>query len=121
MGKLGRVAVAALMLIGAVGCFSPPDEAVARLAEVEQENAALDDSLAALEERFLGNQYMVQMWQEMARRHQQISEVACEVHSAHFAAMSEHMEKQTEKARALKRQKSVAKATYSRGGVGGPR
>lgn len=118
---VARISVAALSLTCAVGCFSPPEEALQRLAEVQQENAELDAKLESLEERFLGNQYMVQMWQEMGRRHKSVSEVACKVHSSHFAAMSEHIEKQTAKARALKRQKSVANATLSRGGMGGPR
>lgn len=117
---VARAGLFALALTSGVGCFSPSDEALARLAAVEEENAELDSKLAALEERFLGNQYTVQIWQELARRHKSVSEVACKVHSSHFAAMSEHIEKQTAKARALKRQKSVANATLSRG-IGGPR
>lgn len=120
LGRIGRGVVCALAVTLGAGCFSPPAEAVARLAEVQAENAELDSALAGLEERFLGNQYMVQLWQELGRRHRAVSEVACKVHGNHFAAMSQHLERQTEKARALRRQKSVANATLSRG-MGGPR
>ncbi len=124
------VARTAVILIGGLvlgtGCFGPSKEAEERLAQTKRDAEELDGALASLEDRFLGNQYTVQLWSEMARRHGEVTQVACKNHSAHFAEMAEYLEKQTAKARMLKRRRTVASAkpvkavVGSEGGIGGP-
>lgn len=112
---LGAVAV------GATGCFEPPAEAIARLEQVKADAEELESAMSTLEERFLGNEYQVLHWSELARRHRHVSAIACENHSEHFAKMAAHFEKTNQRARMLKRRRNVANAkAVGRGGMGGP-
>jgi hypothetical protein len=61
-----------------------------------------------VEERLLGNQARMHLWQELGERHQQISAVHCKHADANLAAILDHEEKQQEKARKLKRRRHVA-------------
>jgi hypothetical protein len=99
--------MAALALSGTAGCFSPPPEAEARLAALEAEGQKMDEALDAAEERLLGNQAQVQLWQEMGRRHRQVSAVHCQHADVHTTAILAHQQKQEEKAR-LNKRRSVA-------------
>ncbi|MDC0711441.1 hypothetical protein POL68_23420 [Stigmatella sp. ncwal1] len=99
--------MAALALTGSTGCFSPPPEAEARLAALEAEAQKMDEALDTVEERLLGNQAQVQLWQELGRRHKQVSEVHCQHADVHTTAILAHQQKQEEKAR-LNRRRSVA-------------
>src|SRR5688572_9926955 len=82
-----------------IGCFSPPPEAVERLERLQQDGRADVERWEHLEERMLGNQAKLHMWQEMARRHQEVSALACSSMASHVTAMEEHQEKQATKAR----------------------
>jgi len=99
------------------GCFSPSKEAEARLASLQAEGQSMDQGLDSVEERLLGNQAMLQQWQEMGRRHNKVTQVHCAAAESHLVAMSGHEERQVAKARA-RRGKAPARET---GGLGGPR
>jgi hypothetical protein len=98
--------VVALALMA--GCARPPPDAEARLAELEAEGKKMDEALDNVEERLLGNQARMHLWQELGERHKYVSAVHCQHADANLAAMLEHQEKQEEKARKLKRRRHVA-------------
>jgi hypothetical protein len=100
------VGVVALAL--ASGCARPPPDAEARLAALEAEGEKMGAALDTVEERLLGNQARVHLWQELAERHKAVSAIHCQHADANLAAMLEHQEKQEEKARKLKRRRHVA-------------
>ena len=105
-----RLIVLAAVVWGA-GCARPPAGAEARLAEVKQEAAQMDQALDLLEERLLGSQSNLQLWDEMARRHQNVSALACENAEEHLKEMTRSQERQAGK-RGLKR-RHVASAEPS--------
>ena len=92
-----------------IGCIKPPSEAAARLERVRQEGAEMETAFDALEERLLGNSANLAMWQEMARRHQSVSEVACQNLDEHVKGMADNQERQENKAAGLKRRFASAK------------
>jgi hypothetical protein len=100
------VAVVALAL--GSGCAQPPPDAEARLAELEAEGKKMDAALDTVEERLLGNQARMHLWQELGERHKYVSAIHCKHADANLAAMLEHEERQEEKARKLKRRGHVA-------------
>ncbi|ABF91645.1 putative lipoprotein [Myxococcus xanthus DK 1622] len=101
------------------GCMSPSQEAQERLAALEAEGEAMDAVLDSVEERLLGNQAMLQTWQELGRRHQQVTQLHCETSDPHMIAMMKHYKKQEDRARQLKRRgsgvASVDKAVLTSG------
>lgn len=101
--SMGVVALALM-----AGCAQPPPDAEARLAELEAEGKKMDEALDNVEERLLGNQARMHLWQELGERHKYVSAVHCQHADANLAAMLEHQEKQEEKARKLKRRRHVA-------------
>jgi uncharacterized protein YceH (UPF0502 family) len=107
VGKQGMV-LAVLALALSTGCAEPPPDAEARLAALEAEGKQMDAALDNVEERLLGNQAQVHLWQELGRRHQQVSAIHCQHADTHMAAILEHHEKQEEKARQLKKRRRVA-------------
>jgi hypothetical protein len=100
------VGVVALAL--ASGCAEPPPDAEARLAALEAEGKQMAEALDTVEERLLGNQARLHLWQELGERHKTVSAVHCKHADANLAAMLEHHEKQEQKARKLKRRRHVA-------------
>lgn len=90
------------------GCFSAPPEAVARLEAVKAQAKSMDAALDEVEERLLGNQAAVHLWQEMGRRHRNVSAVACENAAQHVAAMEVHQDKQQKKKRRISQQRMQA-------------
>jgi len=115
--RIGRaLAATGVVLLGATGCFSPPAEALARLEQVKAEGEALENAVDSLEERFLGNQANLAMWDEMARRHRMVSEVACKNHTEHFDQMVKKIVSMEEKARTLRRRR-VARTSDANGTV----
>ena len=113
------VAVVGLSL--STGCMSPSDEAQARLAALEAEGEEMDVVLDNVEERLLGNQAMLQTWQEMGRRHQQVTQLHCQTSDAHLTALMKHYDKQEEKARQMKRRRVAAVDTVLTSGKSAPR
>ncbi|QDE65845.1 hypothetical protein [Myxococcus xanthus] len=101
------------------GCMSPSQEAQERLSALEAEGEAMDAVLDSVEERLLGNQAMLQTWQELGRRHQQVTQLHCETSDPHMVAMMKHYKKQEDRARQLKRRgsgvASVDKAVLTSG------
>ena len=100
------VAVVALSL--AAGCVEPPADAEARLAALQAEGEQMDAALDQVEDRLLGNQARMHLWQELGERHKHVSAVHCQHADANLAAILEFQERQEEKARKLKRGHSVA-------------
>lgn len=100
--------VAMLALTLSAGCVAPPADAEARLAELEAEAQQMDAALDTVEERLLGNQARMHLWQELGRRHQEVSAIHCQHTDANVAAILEHQEKQDEKARQLRKRRRVA-------------
>ncbi|NVJ00236.1 hypothetical protein [Myxococcus sp. SDU36] len=115
---LGLTMVMGLSLLG-TGCMSPSQEAQERLAALEAEGEAMDAVLDSVEERLLGNQAMLQTWQELGRRHQEVTQLHCETSDPHMVAMMKHYKKQEDRARQLKRRgrgvASVDKAVLTSG------
>jgi hypothetical protein len=109
VGKRGLgLGAAVLALALSTGCAEPPADAEARLAALEAEGREMDAALDTVEERLLGNQARVHLWQELGRRHQEVSAIHCKHADMHLAALLEHQEKQEEKARQLKKRRRVA-------------
>src|SRR5512140_304313 len=109
VGKRGvalGVAVVALSLWA--GCAEPPPDAEARLAALEEEGQQMDAALDHVEDRLLGNQARMHLWQELGERHKTVSAIHCKHADANLAAILEHEERQEEKARKLKRSHSLA-------------
>ena len=96
----------ALVAAAGVGCSEPTTEAAERLARVKQEAADLDRVLDDVEERLLGNQAQVHLWQELGRRHQNVSAVACENMSSQVVAMAKNVEVQQVRTRRLERERA---------------
>ncbi|MFY0526601.1 hypothetical protein ACN28I_26810 [Archangium gephyra] len=104
---LGLVAVALWLTSG---CAGPPDDAEARLAQLEAEDKLMDAALDTVETRLLGNQSKLHLWQEMERRHEQVSAIQCRVADEHLLAIAKHYEKQEAKARQLSKRRRMASA-----------
>lgn len=99
-GWLGLV-LAAVSL--ATGCAEPPGDGAERLAVLEAEAQQMDEALDDVETRLLGNQATLMTWQELGRRHQQVSALHCQNSETHMAAILKHYQRQEQKARNLKR------------------
>ncbi len=100
------------------GCATtPPADAEARLAALETEAEQLDAALDNVETRLLGNQATLMMWQELGRRHKQVSAVHCQHANSQMEAIVKHHNRQEEKARQLKRRRvaAVDSAVLTRG------
>lgn len=99
-GWLGLV-LAAVSL--ATGCAEPPADGAERLAVLEVEARQMDEALDTVETRLLGNQAALMTWQELGRRHQQVSALHCQNSDTHMQAILKHYQRQEEKARNMKR------------------
>jgi hypothetical protein len=109
VGKRGMgLGVAVLALALSPGCVGPPEGAEARLAALEAEGREMDEALDTVEERLLGNQARLHLWQELGRRHKEVSAIHCQHADMHLAALLQHHEKQEEKARQLRKRRRVA-------------
>lgn len=109
VGKRGlALGVAVVALSVSAGCAEPPPDAEARLAALEEEGKQMDAALDTVEDRLLGNQARMHLWQELGERHKMVSAIHCQHADANLAAILEHEERQEEKARKLKRSHSVA-------------
>ncbi len=103
---LGLAAAVSLGL--ASGCASPPEDAEARLAELQAEEERMDAALDTVETRLLGNQAKLHLWQELERRHEQVSAIQCRVADEHLMGIARHYANMEEKARRLKKARRMA-------------
>lgn len=97
-----------------IGCVKPPADASSRLERVHHEAAEMDAAFDRLEERLLGSRANLAMWSEMARRHQAVSQIACQNLDEHVKDMARNLERQRNKETSLKRR--LASADRLRGG-----
>ncbi|HZA51672.1 MAG TPA: hypothetical protein VE549_13090 [Myxococcaceae bacterium] len=86
--------------IAAWGCDQSSPSWVERLSRLSAQGEDMERAIEDLEERLLGNQARVHLWQEMARRHQRVSAVACENLSGHALEIAKRMDLQQVKRRA---------------------
>ncbi|MFL5358571.1 hypothetical protein [Archangium sp.] len=100
--------LAALVLWLGSACAEPPDEAEARLAELQAEDERMDQALDEVETRLLGNQATMHLWAELGRRHQEVSAIQCRVADEHLMGMAKHYEHMEEKARQMKKARRMA-------------
>lgn len=91
-----------------MGDRSSDADARARLAAEIHDGEALNHAADQLEGRILETQANVHLWQEMAWRHQRVSALATQNADEHFQQMVRLFDYQQEKARKLKRPRSVA-------------
>jgi hypothetical protein len=109
--------VAALLWLVGSGCAQAPKDGKARLEELNRQGLEMSVALDVVEERLLGAQANLQLWQEIAQRHQNVSAIACENLSNHASGMVRNQERQAEKSRSLRR--PLASATRATRGIGG--
>jgi len=107
------ISLMAVMAMGGGGCRGRSAEALNRLAETKRGEAELNQALSNLEDRMLGVQATVHVWQELGRRHQQVSAIACENASQHLNAIERHVEHQHEKRHGKRPPFASAKAEMS--------
>ncbi|XXF78554.1 hypothetical protein P2318_01995 [Myxococcaceae bacterium GXIMD 01537] len=105
-----RLGLAFLGVSLSTGCVAPPEDARQRLEALEAEGREMDALLDTVETRMLGNQSTLLLWQELGRRHQQVSALACQNADTHLQAMLKHSLQQKEKARNLKRRVAAVDA-----------
>jgi hypothetical protein len=111
---MAGVAVLGLGLTTA-GCrLAEPADATARREALRLQGEELSAAADLLEERLLGNQANLLLWEEMARRHRTVSEVACRNHGEHLEEMVRLLEHQQQRARKLKRSRRMAAAEGGR-------
>jgi hypothetical protein len=115
--RLG-VGCCVLGLVAAPGCVKALPESAQRLVETKKSEIELEEQLSQLEERLLGAQAAVHMWQEIRRRHEQVSGVACENAERHLEGIFNHFEHQDEKQHAGHRRVATAKFSLSHSGIG---
>jgi hypothetical protein len=94
------LAAAALVLGLTGGCEYPEEEAQARRALLEADEARLDEAFDTLEVRLMGNQARLHLWKEMEERHGQVSAIQCRVSDEHLKGMATLLQRQQEKVRA---------------------
>jgi hypothetical protein len=70
---------------------------------LEVEARQMDEALDTVETRLLGNQAALMTWQELGRRHKQVSALHCQNSDTHMEAILKHYQRQEEKARNMKR------------------
>jgi hypothetical protein len=112
MGGAGRcmgLALAAGGLLGWAAALLAPAEAAEeeRLAVLEAEGEDMEGALEELEMRLLANQASIHLWQELERRHRQVSTLHCRNVDSHLIAMARHLAAQEDKARQLRRRRRV--------------
>lgn len=114
-GTRRRGLMLAVMALGlASGCGAPSDEeAEARLAELRAEEERLDAAFDEVETRLLGNQAKLHMWEELGRRHQEVSEIQCRVADEHLVGIARHYARQEAKARQLHKRRHMASVDAS--------
>lgn len=91
----------------AVGCVGAPRSTLEEARQAQDSVQALSVRLESLEDRLLANQANVHLWQELGRRRERVTEVACGTQQAHYTAMVEHLQRQEDKGRLLRRRRNA--------------
>jgi hypothetical protein len=102
---------ATTLLLCTTGCFSPSDDAAARLSTLKAQGQEMDRAWDELEDRLLGTQARVFLWKEMAARHQNVSALACENAASHVAEMQRLEDRQTRKSRRVAERSTLSEGT----------
>ncbi|HUM11451.1 MAG TPA: hypothetical protein VLT82_10920 [Myxococcaceae bacterium] len=111
-----------LALTTSLGCAISPAEERARREALAAEGRALELAADAVEARLLAGEARLVVWNELAARREQVTEVACRVGDAHFQDMARLFEEQAEKGRDRRRHpRAWASAGAGVAGLGGPR
>jgi hypothetical protein len=97
----------------AAGCVSEPRDAAERLAQLKKNGEELNRAADTIEERLMGNQANLHLWQELAERHKRVSAIATANGNEHFMAMVKMLDKQEQKARKLKRSRVASERLLS--------
>jgi hypothetical protein len=106
-------ALVAALAAGGIACAKPPAEAAERLARTKQEGAEFGRALDHVEERLLANQAQVHFWQELGRRHQHVSAIACDNVNSHALEMAKNLELQKTRNRQLRPRRDPRPETVS--------
>ncbi len=117
---LMRTLAILLVLATSLGCGISPAQERARREALAAEGRALERAADAVEARLLAGEARLTVWNELAARREQVTEVACRVGDAHFQDMARLFEEQAEKGRGKRRMRGWALAGDGVAGVGGP-
>jgi len=79
--------VPTLLLGLASACFGEPAEYRERRLALEAEYKEMDAKLSEVEARLIWTRERVSIWNELAERHQKMSEYACRVNTSHLEQM----------------------------------
>jgi hypothetical protein len=99
-GPVGYL-LASLLLLLVPGCLGEPAEYRERRLALEAEFKDMDAKLSEVEARLLWAHERVTIWNELAERHQHMSEIACRVNQSHLEEMFEQLAHQEQKRIAL--------------------
>lgn len=126
MGDRVWIGVLAASALATAGCMREGLEEAPWVAEVEAEAARMDAALDGVETRLLSGRTRVALWDELATRHRQVSEIACANAETHMQDISRHFAKTEEVLRKKKQRRRAERAEArqvpgnSTLGVGGP-
>jgi len=109
------------LLVACTACGISPAEERSRREALAAEGRALEAAADAVEARLLAGETRLAVWHELAARHQQVSEISCNIADAHFQDMARLFEEQAEKGRGMRRARAWANAAEPPPGLGGPR
>lgn len=96
------------------------------VAELESESTRMDAALDNVEARLHAGRTRVALWEELAARHRNVSEIACANAETHMQSISKHFAKTEEVLKKKKRRRRAARAESkvspgnSAEGIGGP-
>jgi hypothetical protein len=113
--------VVSILLATSLGCSISPAEERARRDALAADGRALELAVDAVESRLLAGEVRLAVWNELAARREQVTEVACRVGDTHFQDMARLFEEQAEKGRGKRRAHGWASASDGAAGLGGPR
>ncbi|HLT31028.1 MAG TPA: hypothetical protein VK013_13385, partial [Myxococcaceae bacterium] len=105
----------ALWMVGASGlllsgCMSPVREAAPWEAALEAEASRLDEALDQVETRLLAGRTRVVLWDELAARRAQVTQIACENAEQHMEGISRHFAKTEEVMKKQKRRRAARRS-----------
>ncbi|MGZ6134620.1 MAG: hypothetical protein ACXWK9_09170 [Myxococcaceae bacterium] len=110
-----------LVLVLCSGCGISAAEERARREALAAEGKALENAADLVEARLLAGETRLAVWNELAARQREVTEVACRVNDVHFQDMARLFEEEAEKGRGKRRGRGWASAREGDPGMGGPR